>query len=325
MNPFGPPTNFDGLTSFGVPLLGGQGLPYPIPMSTNTFFVSSVAGGNGNTGTAADPYATVAFVMANKALARGAANPFGTVIVCLPGHAENISAATGINCNVVGVTVISLGIGNQRATFTLDTGNTTSIGVAADGVTWVNCRFKANFLSLATCFLLTTAKWFTLIGNEFFDASGILDFLNIVKSTGAANTIDGVTLTDNLWKSLGTTSMNSMVLSANDIDGAILMRNQVTQNSTVDAAILMTITAGVLTNLLCLNNYGYRKNTTTANGSLINVGGTTSTGVVGDNRVQTLTTTADKLFTTTVGLSAFGNSVTGAVGAQGFPIPALDS
>jgi hypothetical protein len=99
------------------------------------------------------------------------------------------------------------------------------------------------------------------------------------------------------WNSLGTTSVNSFVLTANDIDSCSLLDNVITQVTTVDAAILLTVTAGVLTNLMVERNYGYRKNTTTANGSLINVGGTTSTGYVALNRVQTLTTTADKLFT----------------------------
>jgi hypothetical protein len=155
--------------------------------------------------------------------------------------------------------------------------------------------------------------------------SGVLDFLNIVKSTGAANTVDGLSISNCNWNSLGTTSVNSFVLTANDIDSCSLLDNVVTQVTTVDAAILLTVTAGVLTNLLVERNYGYRKNTTTANGSLINVGGTTSTGYVAQNRVQTLTTTADKLFTTTVGLAAFENRVTGVVGATGFVIPAVDS
>jgi hypothetical protein len=92
-----------------------------------------------------------------------------------------------------------------------------------------------------------------------------------------------------------------------------------------DKAIGIIVTAGVLTNLICTDNMGYRPNTTTAGGSLITVGGTTSTGIVAYNLVQTLTTTTDLLFTTSVGLAAFENRVTGVVGATGFVIPAVDS
>jgi hypothetical protein len=88
---------------------------------------------------------------------------------------------------------------------------------------------------------------------------------------------------------------------------------------------LVTVTAGVLTNLDCGDNKVCERPDRDDRGSLINVGGTTSTGFVYRNFAQTLTTTADKLFTTTVGLSAFENRVTGVVGATGFVIPAADS
>jgi len=153
----------------------------------------------------------------------------------------------------------------------------------------------------------------------------VLNFLNIVKSTGAANTIDGISLIDNTWNGLGTTSVNTFLLSANDIDSATLRRNRIKLARTADAAILAVITAGVLTNFEAGDNFAYSAQTTTANGSLVNVGGSTSTGWVYRNYAQTLTTTSDKLFPTTSGLSAFENRVSGVVGATGFVIPASDS
>lgn len=276
-------------------------------------------GSNGNRGTYDAPFATVAYAVTQCTAARG------DIIVAKPGHAETISAAGGIAMSISGVAVVGLGVGSHRPKFTLDTANTATILVSADNVSFSNCQFIGNFLSIATCFALSTAKWFTLQNCYFGDTSGVLNFLNCVKSTGAANTIDGLTITDCIWNSIGTTSVNSFVLTANDIDNATLSRNEVGMVTTVDAAILLTVTAGVLTNLTVDYNRGYRKNTTTAGGSLINVGGTTSTGFVSNNQVQTLTTSADKLFTTTVGLAAFENRVSGAVGATGFVIPAVDS
>jgi hypothetical protein len=146
-----------------------------------------------------------------------------------------------------------------------------------------------------------------------------------VKSTGAANTVDGLTFTDNVVVNLGVTSNNTTILTANDIDRLHLARNYLKWAVRNDIAIGVIVTAGVLTNLRAFDNVGYRPNTTTAGGSFINVGGTTSTGVVARNYIQTLTTTTDLLFTTTVGLAAFENRVTGVVGATGFVIPAVDS
>lgn len=310
-------TNFpDGITSMGVPAVGNS-----IPTTSgNYYFVDSATGSNGNEGTSmGSPLGTVAFAV-TKCVAGN-----GDVIVVLPGHTETVASATALPLDKAGVSIVGLGSGGIRPTFTLSTANTSTIAVSADNVSVSNCIFVANFLSIAAAFTLSTAKNFTLAGNTFTDASGSLNFLNIVKSTGGANTVDGLTAAGNIWNSLGTTSVNSFVLSANAVDRLSLQWNRVNQVTTVDAAILLTVTTGVLTNFDCGYNKGYRKNTTTANGSLINVGGTTSTGFVYNNYVQTLTTSADVLFTTTVGLSAFNNYVTGVVGASGFLIPAADS
>lgn len=276
-----------------------------------------------NRGTFQAPFNSLSGAMTAISADGGAAR--GDVLLVKPGHAETISSSTALTLSVAGVAIIGLGSGSKAPKFTIDTANTATINVSADNISFTNCQFFANFLSIAACFTLTTAKWFTLQNCFFQDTSGVLNFLNIVKSTGAANTVDGLTITDSQWNSLGTTSVNSFVLTANDIDSCTLNRNRITMLTTVDAAILITVTAGVLTNFQADSNVGYRKNTTTANSSLINVGGTTSTGFVSNNKVQTLTTTSDKLFTTTVGLAAFENRVTGVVGATGFVIPAVDS
>lgn len=276
-------------------------------------------GSDANRGTFNSPFATVAYAISQCTAGRG------DIVMVKAGHAETISDATTFAANISGVAIVGLGAGDLRPTFTFSTANTATIPVSAANVAVVNCKFVANFLSIAAPFTLSTAKNFTLQACDFFDGSGVLNFLNIVKSTGAANTIDGLTVVDTSWNGLGTTSVNSFILTANDIANCVLRRNRVKLARTVDAAILMTVTAGVLTNLECGDNFAYSGQTTTANGSLINVGGTTSTGWVYRNSVQTLTTTSDKLFTTTVGLSAFENRVTGVVGASGFLIPAADS
>jgi hypothetical protein len=223
-----------------------------------------------------------------------------------------------------GPQVIGLGAGSARPNITLGTANTATVAVSADNVSFENMIFTANFLSIAACFTLSTAKNFALRNCYFGETSNVLNFLNIVKSTGAANAVDGLTVADCKWNGLGTTSVNALILSANDIDTLTVLRNVVKLARTADAAMIV-ITAGVLTNADIGENKFYSAQTATSNGSLINVGGTTSTGFVYSNRVQTLTTTADKLFTTTVGLAAFENRVTGAVGATGFVIPAVDS
>jgi hypothetical protein len=123
----------------------------------------------------------------------------------------------------------------------------------------------------------------------------------------------------------GVTSNNTTVNTGSTIDRFTATGNYLKWAVQNDKPILIDVTTGILTNAMIADNDCYRPNTTTAGGSLIKCGGTTSTGIVKRNYVQTLTTTTDLLFTTTIGLAAFENRVTGAVGATGFVIPAVDS
>jgi hypothetical protein len=101
------------------------------------------------------------------------------------GHTETISDATTFAANVAGVAVIGLGTGSLRPTITFGTANTATIPVSVDNVAFKNCIFTANFLSIAACFTLSTAKNFAVEDCFFNDTSSVLNFLNIVKTTGA--------------------------------------------------------------------------------------------------------------------------------------------
>ncbi|WP_441235655.1 hypothetical protein [Bradyrhizobium sp. 930_D9_N1_4] len=314
--PNGFPT---GVMIRGVPLAQTHpGKAFWLSNNTTGLLPGQRGGSDGNKGTFDSPFSTLAGAVAQCVAGRG------DVIFVKPGHAETISSSTALTMSIAGVAVVGLGTGTSRPKWTIDTANTATINVSAADVSFQNVQVVGNFLSIAAAFTLSTAKNFTLQDVEVRDTSGILNFLNAVKSTGAANTVDGLTAINCYWKGLGTTSVNAFILTANDIDGLVMKNNTIKLARTADAAQVV-VTAGVLTNLDCGGNKVYTAQATTANGSLINVGGTTSTGFVYNNYVQTLTTSSDKLFTTTVGLAAFENRVTGVVGATGFVIPAVDS
>lgn len=248
----------------------------------------------------------------------------GDTILVMPGHAESIASSTAITLSKAGVRTIGLGEGDSRPTITISTANTATINVTAASNSIENMVFVANFLSIAACFTLTTAKAFTLRGCEFRETSSVLNFLNIIKGTGAANTTDRLHASDNFWRGLGVTSISSFFLSADALDGVILRRNRVIHNHAVDTSSLLKMTTGACTNLDCGDNVVITKQTACTAGSLLDVGAS-STGVVYRNFAGTLLTSGDKLFTTTVGLFPFENRVSGVVGATGFVIPAVDS
>ena len=299
--------------SRGAPVLGiprGRGKDY---------YVSSLVGAAGSSGLG--PYAAVTTI--KLALAKCTANN-GDRIIVLPGHSEALANTTDLDLNKAGVEIIGLGVGEKQPKITIGTANTATITVSADDVTVRNIHVVANFLSIAAAFTSAAAKNFSMEWCRFTDTSSVLNFLNIFKGTGGANTNDGLEMSDCLWDGKGTTSVNAAILVANTVDRLVAVRNKWKSETTVDQAWIV-VTTGILTNADIGDNKGYRQNTATSNSSLINVAGTTSTGWVYRNYIQSLTTTTDKLFTTTVGLAAFENRVSGAVGATGFVIPAVDS
>lgn len=315
------PNGFNGiLTLRNVPILQTHpGKFFWLSNNTTGLLAGQRGGSDGNHGTFDSPFATL-----NYALTQCLANR-GDIIMIKPGHAETVSSATALNFSMAGVAIIGLGYGSSRPKFTLDTANTSTIPVTADNISIQNCQIVGNFLSIAAAFTVASAKNFTIQNCSFTDTSAILNFLNIVKTTGAANTADGLTITDSNWNGLGTTSVNSFVLTANTIDSLSLLRNTVKLARTATAAILATVTAGVLTNL----DAGYNKcmsgQTATTGGCLINVTGTTSTGFYYNNFTQVGAAGGDTTVTTTVGLAAFENRHTDATGATGFVIPTADS
>jgi hypothetical protein len=120
-------TNFpNGVSSFGVPLLGNEA----IPMTTGSYFyVSSVTGNNGGDGSYESPFATIAYACTK------CTNYHDDVIVVLPYHRETVIAAGTITASVHGTTIIGIGEGVERPVITFGTATTASFLCSGNGVT----------------------------------------------------------------------------------------------------------------------------------------------------------------------------------------------
>lgn len=68
----------------------------------------------------------------------------GDVIYVMEGHAENLTTATSVNCDVAGIKIIGLGEGCLKPTFST-TAAAGSITVGAANVTIENIRVKSNY------------------------------------------------------------------------------------------------------------------------------------------------------------------------------------
>lgn len=298
---------------------GGVPFVASLPVTSGRyFFVNSVGGSNVNGGLKPEaPLATV-----NGAFALCTANA-GDIIVCLPGHAETVTA-TSIAHSVAGVRVIGLGIGALRPTFTYGAAAATITISAANG-SWENCRFIANFLNVAAAFTLSTAKNTTICDNDFLDTSSILNFLSCVVTGATNNDADGLAVLRNYVYGLATTdgAVISMLGNALRVN---LSYNIVDKAATNDAGHFVTLSSKVMGGIRILSNMVTVVGSSgAAVGIFLTGSGTTSSGIMADNYVWSLDTTTALIMTASTGIRPIQNFLSGAVDASGTLYPAADN
>lgn len=247
------------------------------------------------------------------------------VILVAPGHAESV-LGTALNLSKLRITIIGLGNGNSRPTFTFNTANTATITVSAAGITISNCVFVANFLNVASAFTLAAAKDFRIDSCDFVDTSAALNFLSCVVTGAAANAADGLVVTNSSWWSLATTA-NAFVSVLGNLDRLYVADNYVDKLATNDAGQFITIAALVIRRAQILRNY---LNVVGSAGAAVGVfmtgSSTTNTGIVAHNFCVSLDTTGGLLLTATLNLGLFNNGMSGAIASSAtMPWPTADS
>lgn len=95
----------------------------------------------------------------------------GDYIFIAPGHAETITAAAGIALSDAGITVIGIGKGALRPTFTFTTSTAASFDITAASVTVQNCIFVCG-IDAQTAMMNVTATDASLLNCEFRTNSG---------------------------------------------------------------------------------------------------------------------------------------------------------
>jgi hypothetical protein len=285
---------------------------------TNEAEIKAIYGLNWPDGT---PTIFTTIALANAACVSGR----GDVILVAPGHTESISSATALTMSNAGVTVLGMGFGSSRGTITLDTANTATINVSAANVVFKNLIFVANFLAIASCFTLTTAKDFQLLNCEFRDTSAILDFLFIVTTAATSNAADGLTIDTCIVNSLTAAGVQGLVSFLGTNDRCRISNNWYTSVSTNTAAIIPIAAGKILTTFRLVNNHFNIANAAgTATGYIITTNGSTNTGWIDGNIDFALPTTP--LFCTLTSGFVYGSNLhADAADKSGYLLPAADS
>ena len=318
-------TNFPNGFANGVSI---RGLPLQQCYPGKVFWVnnSSVlaengrSGSNGNDGSYESPFATIDY-----AVGRCVANR-GDIIMVMPGHAETVANATTILFDVAGVAIIGLGLGSNRPTLTFSTATSASIPVSADNISVSNILCKANLAAIVAPFTLSTAKNFTLDNCEFRDNSSILNFKWVVNVGATSNAADGLTILNSKRYGDGATNATALVNMAGTNDRVTLKNNYVAHKATTGAGLMPIATGKVVTNLLCDGNImNFVGATGLTDGTMITTDGTTNSGMICRNFIQSLDATTEILVTASSGFNFSQNYSSAVADKSGYLLPAADA
>lgn len=275
---------------------------------------------NGNSGSFNAPFSTLDYAIGQCTANRG------DIIFVKPGHAETLSAAGAVALDVAGVAVVGLGSGSNRPTFTLDTATTTTISVSAANVSVQNCIFTANFADIVSVFTLTTATDFSLERCYIKATATNMNFLNVIDTDATTGNASGLYIAGNKWIEPDLATLGFVKMDGTNADVTFL-NNRLNLGVNNNVASFFAIATGkVVTALLCEENRLYRLNTDTATGGvLITTDGSTNTGMIVRNYVQTADTAGEVLVTASSGFGFFENRQSGVAGAGGYALPTADS
>ena len=302
-----------GVSSFGVPQIGAG----PYMTTGNVFFVDS-GSTTGADSTAHGKSPDRPFLTLDFAIGQCTANNGDTIFV-MPGHAESVSAAAGIVFDVAGITVIGIGHGAARPTFTFDTANTADIDVTAANVTIRNCLFVANFLTIAQCIDLDATD-FWLDQCEFRDTSASLNFVDVIIVDDTANACDGLKITGCIVRCIGTTN-DGFVNFLADCDRFIMVGNDIAMLVSTTEPIL-EVTGFSLTNCVITHNF-FRRAFASGAGA-IDSDQTDNSGIVAYNLVAHADTDAAVPIDIS-GAMTFENYCLGVTDFSGLLLPAVDN
>ena len=296
-----------------------NGIPLFQMIDGNVFYVDSGGSGVQADGSFNKPMTTIDGAI-NKCTAGN-----NDHIFVKAGHAETISDASSLNCDLADVAIIGMGHGNSRPRITFDTATTTTIPVTADNIMFKNIIFSANFADVAACFTLAAAEYFTLVDCSFTFTATNMNFVDIVDTSAVANAEDNLTFArcDFIDSDTGT---GSLVNVDEDLDGLTILDCDVRLGVNGVLPCLADVAADKdLTDVNIQRNFTYRL----VDGSavtLIQVATTTAnTGYIADNSSRHLDIADELTATAGTNFSFFRNKASGVIGLQGYLLPGTDS
>lgn len=255
----------------------------------NVFWVSSTSStksdsvGSGYSPDA--PFATLAYALTQCTASQG------DRIYVMEGHVEAVIAAGTIAWSKIGVTVIGLGVGSFRPTFSWTTILSATMTMAAAGCRISNCIFDVSGITALTSGIVISAAGCTIDKCTFITSAAGAGTapLQSILTTAAANYL---TIADNQF--LGPALTPTTVAAATSCitlvggTGIRITGNYMTPWCTTTTGPISCITT-LTNNIQITRNYIFNQTASSAKAVSLLTG---STGMISDNRLQVLTGTA---------------------------------
>ena len=261
------------------------------------------------------PYATLDYAVDQMTTAKNADN--GTTIFVMPGHTETVAAAADIAVDVSGISIIGLGHGNARPTFTWSATASTWTVTAANCYIQ-NIRCTSSIDEMVKMFSVTAAHC-TLDAVDVFQtsAANIIQFLLTDASAG------DITVKNCSHYQVQEAGGSQAWIQLIGCDRARVVDNRfhLKLADVATSAVISNITTACLGVDIARNNItmtGYSASLVSAILLL-----STTTGNVADNRIGT-NTAANTTINVAAGCYSFNNLCTNVADTSGIVDPVVD-
>lgn len=282
-------------------------------LSTGTRFFVHSSGTDASTGglTPDDPLASLAYAITL------CTNNKNNIIYLMPGHTENVGSAGAIACSKAGITIIGLGNGSDRATFTwTTTGSTWTITAANVTIKNINCAVSVD--EVVSLFSVSAAN-VTFDGVNFRAVGGSAQAIQFLLTTAAA---DNLTITNCRHYQLTAAGAAQKWIELVGCDFARIVDNTffIVANASTSSHLISGSTAVVYCEI-ARNNCLFIGGTIDKVINLV----TGSTGLIADNRIGSGTAVATAAVITADAAFVFENYWADTAAASGFLAPAVDT
>ena len=190
----------------------------------------------------------------------------GDIIIAMPGHAEVVIEAGGLDLDVVGITIRGIGSGSDQPTITFTTADTADIDIDAANVTIENMHIVAGFADVAAAIDVNCAD-FTIRDSRLTGDNAGLNALIWIQDAAAGGS-DRITVENCYCEDIDTSNTHFINLAGTG-DGHIIRNNVLIG----DWGTMCLGGAGAVTNATILDNR--ISNTASDNDSCINLASAT--------------------------------------------------